>query len=96
MRREQNLKTLTPNPSSQRDRGAYFLIFKTYFLSIRKYVFKLILGKGFKNSKFYFETVSLNGRGEKETKYQRKMLYSVNSLTVNCKINLCLFDVKKY
>jgi hypothetical protein len=49
------LKTLTPNPSSQRERGAYFLIFK------------LILDKGFKNSKFYFETVMIpKGEGVKE------------------------------
>ncbi len=67
--REQNLKTLTPNPSSQRERGAYFLIFKTCFLSIRKKVFKLILGKEFKNSKFYFETVSLLVKGGTSLKF---------------------------
>jgi hypothetical protein len=66
------LKTLTPNPSSQRERGAYFLIFKTFFFSSKKKVFKLILGKGFKNSKFYFETTLLKRGGF--AKAQRKTL----------------------
>ncbi len=35
------------------------MIFKTCFFTILKKVFKLILGKDFKNSKIYFETVFL-------------------------------------
>ncbi len=59
LRRGSKFEDPHPQPLTLWERGAYLMLFKIYFFTILKKVFKLILGKGFKNRKIYFETVSL-------------------------------------